>query len=541
MLLRDFPDDDTLHQLPVSRIAAFEINREAVGRHTVVREIDMARLTAAQTEQLEEIIEDFAVEKEAFLRLFETRKWRRFCIGTRWRTMRNELRAVRRRQIAALSEDEQKTQTLSKTGLLEKHWKTALEAAAEMYERHWRAIQVAAQSFLRSRSFYERLNNAERYYIGCLLGKLTDRFFDLMDGKTPAPVVKKGFEGTVRDAKHLAAKVRAVVRDCMGRYPRSVTARSCVFDEDSYRLITDENGVQTLELMSKVQRQRIPVQLKGVGPVKKTIRLVKTDRGLVVHVAQPLKVKPLKDIPACEDKKHVWATAFDMGLTEVFTSDSGEVFGSTLGEVIGRYAETLDAKLKERNRLQAHYRTTTDPKVKANLKRFNLGDKAWNAMVHRFKVQLSNIVNEAINRMMQVHPSDAFIVEAFGRYFSMKGRSKALCRKLTKWIRGIIAERLEYKAAARGIKLIYVPASYSSQRCPVCGCVDKENRHGDKAKCRCCGHEAQADENAAVNLLLAAHDERMRRYLTKEKVRAVYDAEYRERSKQKIRAGTAGE
>ena len=533
MLLCDFPDDDVLHQLPVNRIAAFETNREAVDRHTVVREIDMTKLTASQTEQLEEIIADFAVEKEEFLRLFETRKWRRFCIGTRWRTMRNKLRAARRRQIAALAEEEQKTQTLSKTGLLEKHWKTALEAAAEIYERHWRAIQASAQSFLRSRSFYDTLNDAERYYIGTLLGKLTDRFFDLMDGKTPAPVAKKGLEGEVRDAKHLAAKVRAVVRDCMGRYPRSVTARSCVFDEDSYRLHTDENGVQKLELMSKVQRQRIPVQLKGVGPVKKTVRLVKTDRGLVIHVAEPLKVRPLKDIAACKDKKHVWATAFDMGLTEVFTSDAGVVFGATLGEVIGRYAETLDAKLKERNRLQAYYRKATDPKVKANLKRFNLGDKAWNSMVHRFKVQLANIVNEAINRMMDVHPSDAFIVEAFGRYFSMQGRSKALCRKLTKWIRGMIAARLEYKAAARGIKLIYVPASYSSQRCPVCGYVDKENRHGDKAKCRCCGHEAQADENAAVNLLLAAHDERMRRYLTKEKVRALYDAEYRERSKQK--------
>ena len=541
MLLRDFPDDDALHQLPVTRIAAFETNREAVDRHAVIREIDMTKLTAPQVAQLEEIIADFSVEKEAFLRLFETRKWRRFCIGTRWRTMRDELRAARRRQIAMLPEEEQKTQTLSKTGLLEKHWKNALEEAAEIYERYWRAIQVAAQNFLRGRFFYDTLNDAERYYIGCLLGKLTDRFFDLLDGKTPAPVVKKGIEETVRDAKNLAAKVRAVVRDCMGCYPRSVTARSCVFDEDSYRLLTDENGVQTLELMSKVQRQRIPVRLMGTGPVKKTIRLVKTDRGLVVHVAEPLKVKPLKDIPACVDKKHVWTTAFDMGLTEVFTSDSGEIFGATLGEVVGKYAETLDAKLKERNQLQAYYRTSTDPRVKANLKRFNLGDKAWNAMVHRFKVQLANIVNQAINRMMKVHPSDAFIVEAFGRFFSMQGRSKALCRKLTKWIRGIIAERLEYKAAARGIKLIYVPASYSSQRCPVCGYVDKENRHGDKAKCRCCGHEAQADENAAVNLLLAAHDERMRRYLTKEKVRAVYDAEYRKRSREEHSAVAAGE
>ena len=185
MLLRDFPDDDALHQLPVTRIAAFETNREAVDRHAVIREIDMTKLTAPQVAQLEEIIADFSVEKEAFLRLFETRKWRRFCIGTRWRTMRDELRAARRRQIAMLPEEEQKTQTLSKTGLLEKHWKNALEEAAEIYERYWRAIQVAAQNFLRGRFFYDTLNDAERYYIGCLLGKLTDRFFDLLDHFCP--------------------------------------------------------------------------------------------------------------------------------------------------------------------------------------------------------------------------------------------------------------------------------------------------------------------------------------------------------------------
>lgn len=64
---------------------------------------------------------------------------------------------------------------------------------------------------------------------------------------------------------------------------------------------------------------------------------------------------------------------------------------------------------------------------------------------------------------------------------------------------------LAYKLADRGGKLVEVPAAYTSQTCPVCGCVDADNRQSQsKFVCVRCGHEANADTNAAINILRRA-------------------------------------
>lgn len=65
--------------------------------------------------------------------------------------------------------------------------------------------------------------------------------------------------------------------------------------------------------------------------------------------------------------------------------------------------------------------------------------------------------------------------------------------------------RLEAKAKARGGQVIAVDPRYTSQTCPACGYVAKENRP-DQATFRCveCGHEDHADVNAAKNILVRA-------------------------------------
>lgn len=63
---------------------------------------------------------------------------------------------------------------------------------------------------------------------------------------------------------------------------------------------------------------------------------------------------------------------------------------------------------------------------------------------------------------------------------------------------------LAYKLAERGGELVEVPAAYTSQTCAECGVVDRESRE-DQATFKCChcGHEDNADVNAARNVLQA--------------------------------------
>lgn len=69
---------------------------------------------------------------------------------------------------------------------------------------------------------------------------------------------------------------------------------------------------------------------------------------------------------------------------------------------------------------------------------------------------------------------------------------------------GMFREMLTYKLAWRGGRLVAVPPAYTSQRCPNCGHVAKENRKSQSAFCCVeCGHSANADHIGAINVLRA--------------------------------------
>lgn len=67
---------------------------------------------------------------------------------------------------------------------------------------------------------------------------------------------------------------------------------------------------------------------------------------------------------------------------------------------------------------------------------------------------------------------------------------------------GMFSRFLGYKLADRGGTLIEAPAAYTSQTCAECGAVDAASRR-DQARfvCTACDHEANADTNAAINIL----------------------------------------
>jgi len=67
---------------------------------------------------------------------------------------------------------------------------------------------------------------------------------------------------------------------------------------------------------------------------------------------------------------------------------------------------------------------------------------------------------------------------------------------------------IEYKAEEKGIGLKYVDPRYTSRRCFKCGHISKQNRKngGESFKCVECGHNENADYNAAKNLAIPGID-----------------------------------
>lgn len=64
-----------------------------------------------------------------------------------------------------------------------------------------------------------------------------------------------------------------------------------------------------------------------------------------------------------------------------------------------------------------------------------------------------------------------------------------------------LKQEVEHIARKYGIALSTVQASYTSKMCPICGCIEDENRTNQETfKCVECGYEANADFNAATNI-----------------------------------------
>lgn len=73
--------------------------------------------------------------------------------------------------------------------------------------------------------------------------------------------------------------------------------------------------------------------------------------------------------------------------------------------------------------------------------------------------------------------------------------------RLHSWSFGQLRAFVAYKAKRVGVPVLLVDPRNTSRECPACGCIDKKNRPDQSTfSCIGCGHNAQADLNAATNI-----------------------------------------
>lgn len=74
-------------------------------------------------------------------------------------------------------------------------------------------------------------------------------------------------------------------------------------------------------------------------------------------------------------------------------------------------------------------------------------------------------------------------------------------KRLHNWGFGQLRAFVEYKAKQRGVPVVAIDPRNTSRECPECGHIDKRNRKTQSMfRCLICGHEANADQNAARNI-----------------------------------------
>ena len=79
-------------------------------------------------------------------------------------------------------------------------------------------------------------------------------------------------------------------------------------------------------------------------------------------------------------------------------------------------------------------------------------------------------------------------------------RGRKLNKHLGSWPFYQFETFLDYKAISVGKKVVFVDPRYTSQRCNLCGHIERKNRKGSVFLCVNCGHRDHADKNAAKNI-----------------------------------------
>ncbi len=237
---------------------------------------------------------------------------------------------------------------------------------------------------------------------------------------------------------------------------------------------------------------------EGFNIKSATIRL-KAD-GLYVSVKIEDKTVPLP--PTVSPNEVKTAIGLDMGITKLVHCSDGSQFDNPKLSTNKKSRRTLRIRQRRINR-----------KKKGSKNRRKAGNQ-----VARFHQKITNrrealqwkLASKISKKADVVIPEDLNISgmksrckpkkdeKKKGRFLpNGQSRKRGLNRSISDASWYSLLKKVEYMAAKHGKIFYKVNPRYSSQTCPECGCVHKDNRDKEKFICTNCGYMDHADLNAA--------------------------------------------
>jgi len=385
---------------------------------TVKRE--SVKLNKGKFEAIEKIARAFADDKQADLDFYQNGL--NFSDAKSYRFRRNDLKTTDHHASTPLS--------VHASDL-------AVKEAFEIEVKYWAAIAADIHPRIGSREW----TSEQKHYAFWLLHD-EHRFSLLILDRAP---IKEKIDLSLSQRKQVQSYLRRRAKRIMGDRPRVKVARSFVLDNTLYS-VTNDLTSQSISISSLEKGRRIFIPLKGEGDIKGNIRVVLVPelRQIEVHVSFDVKV-PLNN--------SIEVIANDVGLTEVFVDDEGNIYGEELGDTLKNASRRLNRKGKKRNKLHALAKKCDQQgkKKKANnIRRRNLGNKKSSELKRRVKITITNQINRAINQQLKERKPGIIVIEKLD--FRGKAPSKDISRRVSYWHRSTLKDRFEFKASAAGVR-----------------------------------------------------------------------------------------
>jgi IS605 OrfB family transposase len=280
---------------------------------------------------------------------------------------------------------------------------------------------------------------------------------------------------------------------------------------------TDGKRKQTIGIMSLIPRKRIVIPLTGCTTLGGNIKIVLDfhRQRVEVHIGFAMET------PKIDSTRPTIAQ--DAGVTEVFTDEKGRSYEPTFGKTLTKVSKQLNKTGKARNKSNKLKDESSQHKAH-RIAKFNLGKQKLRDRRRKAKERIEQEISQAIHQVVKERKPSVIVTERLD--IRGKAKSKGMSRLVSYWMRGCLKERLDFLALVEGFHHKQVNPAYTSQMCPTCLFVHKNNRTGDIFHCLNCGHTDHADRIAAINLLARYYDPDITIYTPKSVVKAILLARF---------------
>ncbi len=417
----------------------------------IVRQYNKAPLSQEEMQKLQEIARDYArVKNEIYQRYGGMKSLPKLYPGY---TVQNEMT---------------KSGLREQLGLPSVYFYLAIFDALKEIRSYWSAVRA---SVLKNVNAHEGLKEEEKHYLRYLL-KVSNAFESALNGsalKLPKELQNQYDVLSAQvDRKKMENYLRRQVRK-YSRQLRTVSSDGFTIAERAYRY--KDHGIY---IAVKEKRKRIFVPLTDNNRYTRQLHIRLFPECGNIEIRVPV------DIAVQEHEDYDRSVGLSMGMSVMFTTDTGHIYGEELGTYQTRLSDWL------REQTSVYHRNKNE----------NPGRKKYLAKKHRMEEQLHSYINHELNRFLRMERPKVVYLPKLPRP-GAGGPLKRMNHLASTWQRGYIKKRLALKCEEQAVKLIEVMGKDISRECSACGSIG-EKKDGIFF-CPSCGYEADQKQNTAQN------------------------------------------
>lgn len=287
-----------------------------------------------------------------------------------------------------------------------------------------------------------------------------------------------------------------------------------ILDTGCYTIF-EFSGKTWVDVMSLERGKRIAIPLNTNVQPSGTLRLILRNKRVEVHYA--INAELVCQVEPCGDQ----TIGIDKGYTEAFTDSDGQHHGEGLGELLSANSDKLKAKYQRRHKFKAlldKYTKQGKEKKRQNILANNMGRKKLDAQRKKHTANVRNVVFNAAHTVVDKAANIA-VEDLTSPIKDKKKYGKNQSRRLSGWVKGVMADAITTVSRRRGASVVLVNAAYTSQIDSRSGLL-QGSRNGDRFYCLD-GAVLDADQNAARNILARINDVEIKLFTPFAKVKEI--------------------